>query len=49
MFHTVHQSQCLLGPDTMRQKGQNASVHYVNDLDIDYVHEKLQIITVEDT
>ena len=33
----------------MRQKGQNASVHYVNDLDIDYVHEKLQIITVEDT
>ena len=33
----------------MRQKGQNTSVHYVNDLDIDYVHEKLQIITVRDT
>lgn len=32
----------------MRQKGQNTSVHYVNDLDIDYVHEKLQIITVRD-
>lgn len=33
----------------MRQKGQNTSVHYVNDLDIDYVHEKLQIITARDT